>query len=28
VEAPSLSAKDADAPLLADVKNLPVYGQV
>lgn len=28
VETPSLSAKDADAPLLADVKNLPVYGQV
>jgi dTDP-4-dehydrorhamnose 3,5-epimerase len=28
VEMPSLSAKDADAPLLADVKNLPVYGQV
>src|ERR1700722_13013177 len=28
VEKPSLSAKDADAPLLADVKNLPVYGQV
>lgn len=28
VETPSLSAKDAAAPLLADVKNLPVYGQV
>jgi len=28
VENPSLSAKDSDAPLLADVKNLPVYGQV
>ncbi|MGY3545284.1 dTDP-4-dehydrorhamnose 3,5-epimerase [Bradyrhizobium sp. USDA 4469] len=28
VEAPSLSAKDAAAPLLADVKNLPVYGQI
>jgi dTDP-4-dehydrorhamnose 3,5-epimerase len=28
VDAPSLSAKDADAPLLADVKNLPTYGQV
>ncbi len=28
VETPSLSAKDANAPLLADVKNLPVYGQV
>ena len=25
---PSLSAKDAAAPLLADVRNLPVYGQV
>lgn len=25
---PSLSAKDASAPLLADVKNLPLYGQV
>lgn len=28
VERPVLSAKDADAPLLADVGNLPVYGQV
>lgn len=28
VEQPSLSAKDAAAPLLADVKNLPVNGQV
>jgi dTDP-4-dehydrorhamnose 3,5-epimerase len=28
VERPSLSAKDADAPLLADARNLPVYGQV
>lgn len=28
VENPSLSAKDAAAPLLADVKNLPVYGQI
>jgi dTDP-4-dehydrorhamnose 3,5-epimerase len=28
IEAPSLSAKDADAPLLNDVKNLPMYGQV
>jgi len=28
VETPSLSAKDADAPLLADVKNLPIHGQV
>ena len=25
---PSLSAKDADAPLLADARNLPVYGQI
>lgn len=25
---PSLSAKDAAAPLLAEVKNLPVYGQI
>ncbi len=25
---PSLSAKDAVAPLLADVKNLPLFGQV
>ena len=25
---PSLSARDAAAPRLADVKNLPVYGQV
>lgn len=25
---PSLSTKDAVAPLLADVKNLPLYGQV
>lgn len=25
---PSLSAKDAVAPLLADVENLPLYGQV
>ena len=25
---PSLSAKDAAAPLLADVKNLPIYGQI
>ncbi|MGY8667461.1 dTDP-4-dehydrorhamnose 3,5-epimerase [Bradyrhizobium sp. UFLA05-109] len=25
---PSLSAKDAAAPLLADVENLPLYGQV
>jgi len=28
VEKPSLSAKDADAPLLADVENLPMYGQI
>ncbi|MBW7961796.1 dTDP-4-dehydrorhamnose 3,5-epimerase [Bradyrhizobium sp. BR 10261] len=28
VDDPSLSAKDADAPLLAEVKNLPVYGQI
>jgi dTDP-4-dehydrorhamnose 3,5-epimerase len=28
IEAPSLSAKDADAPLLKHVKNLPMYGQV
>jgi dTDP-4-dehydrorhamnose 3,5-epimerase len=28
IEAPSLSAKDADAPLLSAVKNLPIYGQV
>jgi dTDP-4-dehydrorhamnose 3,5-epimerase len=28
VEKPSLSAKDADAPLLTDVKNLPVYGEI
>jgi dTDP-4-dehydrorhamnose 3,5-epimerase len=28
IEAPSLSAKDGDAPLLRDVKNLPIYGQV
>jgi dTDP-4-dehydrorhamnose 3,5-epimerase len=28
VETPSLSAKDADAPLLAEIKNLPLYGQV
>ena len=28
VETPSLSAKDAAAPLLSEVKNLPVYGQV
>jgi dTDP-4-dehydrorhamnose 3,5-epimerase len=28
IEAPALSGKDADAPLLRDVKNLPIYGQV
>jgi len=28
IENPSLSAKDAAAPLLANVKNLPVYGQI
>jgi dTDP-4-dehydrorhamnose 3,5-epimerase len=28
IDNPSLSARDADAPWLADVKNLPVYGQV
>jgi dTDP-4-dehydrorhamnose 3,5-epimerase len=28
VENPSLSARDAAAPRLADVKNLPVYGQI
>jgi dTDP-4-dehydrorhamnose 3,5-epimerase len=28
VESPSLSAKDAAAPLLADAKSLPVYGQI
>jgi len=28
IEQPSLSAKDAEAPLLADSKHLPVYGQV
>jgi len=28
IENPSLSARDAAAPLLAEVKNLPVYGQV
>lgn len=25
---PSLAAKDATAPLLADIRNLPIYGQV
>ena len=28
VENPSLSAKDAVAPLLSEVENLPVYGQI
>jgi dTDP-4-dehydrorhamnose 3,5-epimerase len=28
VETPLLSAKDAHAPLLNDVKNLPLYGQI
>jgi dTDP-4-dehydrorhamnose 3,5-epimerase len=28
VENPSLSARDAAAPLLSEVENLPVYGQV
>jgi dTDP-4-dehydrorhamnose 3,5-epimerase len=28
IEKPSLSARDSAALLLADVKNLPVYGQV
>jgi dTDP-4-dehydrorhamnose 3,5-epimerase len=28
IEKPSLSPRDAAAPLLADVKNLPLYGQV
>lgn len=28
VENPSLSARDAAAPLLSEVKNLPVYGQI
>jgi len=28
VESPSLSAKDAEAPLLSEAKNLPVYGRV
>jgi dTDP-4-dehydrorhamnose 3,5-epimerase len=28
VENPSLSARDATAPLLAEVNNLPVYGQI
>ena len=28
VKSPSLSAKDAAAPLLSEIKNLPVYGQI
>ena len=28
IDSPSLSARDAAAPSLAEVKNLPVYGQV
>jgi len=28
VEVPSLSVRDAEAPLLADVKDLPRYGQI
>jgi dTDP-4-dehydrorhamnose 3,5-epimerase len=28
VDTPSLSARDAVAPLLSEIKNLPVYGQV
>jgi dTDP-4-dehydrorhamnose 3,5-epimerase len=28
IEKPSLSARDAAAPNLADVKNLPIYGQI
>lgn len=28
IDAPSLSAKDADAPHLSEVKNLPMYGHV
>jgi dTDP-4-dehydrorhamnose 3,5-epimerase len=28
IDSPSLSPRDAAAPCLADVKNLPVYGQV
>jgi len=28
VESPSLSAKDAEAPLLSEAKSLPVYGRV
>jgi dTDP-4-dehydrorhamnose 3,5-epimerase len=28
IDNPSLSAKDAAAPLLAEVKNLPIYGRV
>lgn len=28
IDSPTLSARDANAPLLADVSNLPIYGQV
>lgn len=28
IESPSLAAKDAAAPLLADIPNLPIYGRV
>jgi dTDP-4-dehydrorhamnose 3,5-epimerase len=28
IDQPSLSPRDAAAPLLADVKNLPLYGQI
>ena len=28
IDNPSLSAKDVAAPLLAEIKNLPIYGQV
>ena len=28
VDSPSLSARDASAPLLSEVENLPVYGRV
>ena len=28
IENPSLSARDSTAPLLRDIPNLPVYGQV
>ncbi|MHC2898574.1 hypothetical protein ACVIU4_009728 [Bradyrhizobium barranii subsp. barranii] len=28
IKKPSLSAKDAAAPLLADIQNLPLYGRI